>query len=731
MEPKPSLKVDWDVPLSEVKTVDGKESVWHLLYEASRHQHNQDNRQSALLNLKFITTSYSNIKSDVTFLEEIADPFSDCACANFAPFSTADYEHGEGERLNLRLTEAGELDGCNHYVALSYCWQQLETIEDHGIDHHPPVGYNIETIRGVRMNRAPPIVIHRAIRYAAAYGFRLIWIDQECIEQDDVMEKQQSIQSMHLIYRQAKQTVALLTSPVLKQPHLDIFDAIGSTDGHKAVVTSWWKEENKELFESMDFFKRGIELTEILANDRWFSRAWTLQESLVAGGPLHFLIPCHSSLHRPKWLGPIPQQLVLSESFINTCLANSFFNLLGARAAQKFNGYSELCFRGEKTKNVLLDAIPAYKMSPQVAKYPQLARLSALDACNMLLDRGILESSDLIAILGNLCQYQIRLDTSNISGAGLSFSICALALSLLNGDISLFLALEHALEPFSLAEVRWKFGRGISVASLSEGSNFAHKADISNSIYLPSWICRIQPAVLTVSGPLVAGTLWSFDDKIDFVDERELFEDRWKLGQTYDLMLQIFYSILGTMQKRNHTVLAKAVFTAAYFRSLPSYLSSDLRAVLEPLIPDTKALYKHQSSSNFEWWLVRSVMEEGIIHIGSMGTPTSECSKHEQTFVLLRNSNVDLEVSQQLFVPRRVLAMDEVSSAVRPSPESILSWWTSYLGENDSGQESLELLSSPTKLHLSKEVLYCGSMEHFYECEVKNYLLMQDLKQHK
>jgi hypothetical protein len=63
-------------------------------------------------------------------------------------------------------------------------------------------------------NKAPKKVLDRAIAFAEFHNIHLIWIDQECIDQDDRTVKECGIQSMDLVYEQASHAVALLTTPI-------------------------------------------------------------------------------------------------------------------------------------------------------------------------------------------------------------------------------------------------------------------------------------------------------------------------------------------------------------------------------------------------------------------------------------------------------------------------------------------------------------------------------------
>jgi len=80
-------------------------------------------------------------------------------------------------------------DACLHYVAVSYCWPKdkdgnpIKRSTTYRVRTKNESGETIE-----RRNRAPDYVIDRAVEYAAAQGICLIWIDQECLPQDNSRE---------------------------------------------------------------------------------------------------------------------------------------------------------------------------------------------------------------------------------------------------------------------------------------------------------------------------------------------------------------------------------------------------------------------------------------------------------------------------------------------------------------------------------------------------------------
>lgn len=108
--------------------------------------------------------------------------------------------------------ERGEL--CHHYVAVSYCWRS----DGNGKPTAAEKSYRFRVQQGDgsyidRMSE----IIDRAVAAARATGpdcTRLIWIDQECLPQDDGKEKEMGIQSMDIVYQRAQYTVGLFESVI-------------------------------------------------------------------------------------------------------------------------------------------------------------------------------------------------------------------------------------------------------------------------------------------------------------------------------------------------------------------------------------------------------------------------------------------------------------------------------------------------------------------------------------
>ena len=136
----------------------------------------QPHQPSDLASQRSLTRSDENAEIDTSE--------SFCECTRTHPFP-------EELISRLAITEPGELGDCNHYLVISYRRQEKDPSQPK---------YHVSRKRGDRENNAPKKVLDRAIAFAAFHNIHLIWIDQECIGQDDRTDKECGIQSMDLIY---------------------------------------------------------------------------------------------------------------------------------------------------------------------------------------------------------------------------------------------------------------------------------------------------------------------------------------------------------------------------------------------------------------------------------------------------------------------------------------------------------------------------------------------------
>lgn len=96
------------------------------------------------------------------------------------------------------------------YITVSYVWTHSQPI--HGIklpEYRVWDGADLQ--KPPRLLRCPQIVFHRVVQYAKSEKLERIWIDQECIDQDDSNDVEENLQDMHRIYRFSRITVAVLS----------------------------------------------------------------------------------------------------------------------------------------------------------------------------------------------------------------------------------------------------------------------------------------------------------------------------------------------------------------------------------------------------------------------------------------------------------------------------------------------------------------------------------------
>lgn len=97
---------------------------------------------------------------------------------------------------------------------------------------------------------------------------------------------------------------------------------------------------------------------------------------------------------------------------------------------QSWNLCIELCFRDvEPYSNHLFSSAERNSSHRQ--------QCTAAEALTFLSDSANSVFSDWLAIMANICNYEVRIDSKVLEQIDTSFSACALTLAVLNGDMSL------------------------------------------------------------------------------------------------------------------------------------------------------------------------------------------------------------------------------------------------------------------------------------------------------
>ncbi|KAI1172511.1 heterokaryon incompatibility protein-domain-containing protein [Nemania sp. FL0916] len=368
------------------------------------------------------------------------------------------------------------------YVAVSYTWgiseeeEEQESCQSLG-------GFYIEsrkTGEHAQPSRIRDVVWERALHYAAHVKCDTIWIDQECVDQENPKEKETAIQNMHLVYSLSRKPVALLTHVIQTTDELDL-------------IASLLLEDVQEEKESA-----ALDILDEITSDRWWQRAWTFQEDYKAATRMTLLIPHTSNLEHRKQttrnflgrplLGTLPGEI---------CIKSTEFR---RHATQFCLRYKEKWPEMAATCNRILATAGKYNVLLQddhlSSTYSSISRSMTPTVLADLGRRGILAESDRLAIAANCCSYTTRLDTTALNKCGGSLSLSILALCLLNGEI-----MENDPRPRrgTLADSIFTYLAKQFLRSfrppIDEGLTFIKS-------------CRFVDPVLTLSGTQTRGHLW-------------------------------------------------------------------------------------------------------------------------------------------------------------------------------------------------------------------------------
>lgn len=395
-----------------------------------------------------------------------------------------------------RLAEPGECPECTQYVAVSYCWkgQELANTDNQA--------FKVRRTQGERDSKARLSVLSRAIKYSNIHKLRYIWIDQECIEQDNLEDKEAGIQSMDLVYQQSAYPVGIIDCYFDKQSHIDMLELI-------------MEGENFALDQMGDL----IDMLELLKNDPWFTRAWVLQECVAAGWHMPILIQHDPNLEKPSLFGGLEGELMIS-FFKLHCALGWVTNRLDHLSNER-EQHSDLIRKLRDVVRALDDVYPPPLYGPDCSKLKDPASrqvCNAAEALYYLQNRYNSRIPDRLTIFSNLCNYAVRINTTLMEERGYSFSTCALILSILNGDTSLILN----RKPSKTSTKRISLGLSLEPDVVFNGILpwMSHSIQFGTSTPPETWTM--------LHGLAIEGYLWKCGQIIGMQDIRERFQKRWQ-----------------------------------------------------------------------------------------------------------------------------------------------------------------------------------------------------------
>ncbi|CAJ2501590.1 Uu.00g044430.m01.CDS01 [Anthostomella pinea] len=484
------------------------------------------------------------------------------------------------------LDPVSDPDAGRDYVAVSYTWASSEEEDDEGED--TAIGsYRIEspnTGEADLPSNVRDVVWKRVLSFAAHVKCKYIWVDAECVDQEDESEKETAIQNMHLVYSLSKKPVALLTRAIESAEELDLLVSL--------LLGDVRAEEEAAV----------LELLDDITSNLWWTRAWTFQEDYRASTRMTLLIPHSAALEeRKREARDFAHRPLLGTLQGEICIKSADFR----RQATEFCLlYRTKSVAAQPLCNTILQRAGKYNVLLREESSPGPYAISRSMSPTIFADvgsRGITTESDRLAIAANCCGYTTRLDTASLNSSGSSLSLSMLALYLLNGEI-----IEN--DP---RRCRGTLQDGVFtwLAKQCLGS-FRPPVD-EELTFIKS--CRLLDPVLTLEGTQTRGHLW-------------------KLGRTIrrEPMRRLKYSTLSPLE-----ILATELNYKKYGASYPGLATSILAWMQDSSAAANKRANKlyHQQQRHrrpWEWreWMANEVeaalLEGKPLRLASMVHPQHE-----------------------------------------------------------------------------------------------------------
>lgn len=287
-------------------------------------------------------------------------------------------------------------------------------------------------------SRVRDAVLDRVVKYMQHHRVPYLWIDQDCINQDDPDEHQEALQSMDMVYQKSRHALALLFAQVEAQEEMDLLALLLQNKLVYGFSQNYSQESTKPGLDpelSMRDAPKLINLLKRLTSDPWWSRGWCFQEEYLAKNNMHLLIP-----HSPGLEKDIPGKPLGSMFEDNEIEVDA--GLFRRRLTQ----FCMACILdGEHNPSLdttscrqILEKASRYTTLSQYGEWIDSGRKGKAMSSSIIHDIGTRQISrcrDIIPLIANCCAYSTSLDINKLEDARESLSLSVLALYLLNGEV--------------------------------------------------------------------------------------------------------------------------------------------------------------------------------------------------------------------------------------------------------------------------------------------------------
>ncbi|KAF2118177.1 heterokaryon incompatibility protein-domain-containing protein [Lophiotrema nucula] len=345
------------------------------------------------------------------------------------PLQLTDNWDSNGACHDFKLTSPNDHAPGMEYITVSYCWKHEQSTS--GLSPVPkyriwdPTSSKEES----RPIRCPELVFHRAWQFAQRRNCPYLWIDQECIDQEDAADVEKHLQIMDRVYSASRYTVAPLS--------------IGPSSFKQLVcLVKLHGTLTSPQYPWSDHVTGAVDALGIISSDRWFWRTWAFQEKHCSR-TLYLLIPTN-----PGW--EIDGDFEV-DGFKPVVIGNDVcFNMLWLHIVIKSDPCSQQLgckenwigsgtYELHQTQKTL---ITHFIQSDRNALW-RLSRSTLMneryrDMYRMMDRSSNLKTADRLSIYANACHLDYRVLSNRLDKPQFSYSTCFLALLLAhihpNGD---------------------------------------------------------------------------------------------------------------------------------------------------------------------------------------------------------------------------------------------------------------------------------------------------------
>lgn len=328
------------------------------------------------------------------------------------------------------------------------------------------------------------------------------------------------------------------------------------------------------------------EILDSLASDSWFTRAWTLQESISAGVTMMLLMGCGTHLSKPEFLGPTPGEIEISIWDFQNAMMHARL-LIEEHLNAKTWPDETTAIQASNSADELWNLFPSIypDSSSTIRDSSHRQSCTAAEALRFLDYRDNSFFPDRLSILANLCNDEYRIDSEVLKTPLYGFTTCAMTLAILNGDMSLLgghegedLAVrgEIRVNARSFRQVFVSYDANSSVAF---GFSWGPKSTgcLRNIKYMEERgdILRLKPSTLSMNGLQMSGIVWHIDHHITVPKTQKLFslkcQQKPKIQKLDDtnttafidrskaLEREFFWTLLNELISSGHPELVKSI----------------------------------------------------------------------------------------------------------------------------------------------------------------------------